>query len=76
LDQEIDKSQPLLFVHGFGQQLAIAVVVKSSVLFTHLAAPARNVRSKLFINLPTAAIAWLPLCTAEIPGAPVPTEAE
>jgi len=31
LDQQIDESQPLCFVVGFGQQSAIPVVIKSRV---------------------------------------------
>src|SRR4051812_20884970 len=38
-DQKVDKRQPLGFVDRLGQQVPVAVIVKSLVLLTHLTPP-------------------------------------
>jgi hypothetical protein len=54
-DQQVDEGQPLGFVDRFGQQVPIAVVVKSLVLLTHLT-PRALFSIEVFISPQSGAI--------------------
>jgi len=42
LDQKSDQCQPLVFVDRVGEQLPIAIIVESRVLFTHVTPPSEH----------------------------------